>query len=60
MEISEIENESYLLKEKIQNTKLTFLLPFLNQLNMAASAFKIKAIESLLGYAIENFAKTLK
>ncbi len=32
MEISEIENESYLLKEKIQNTKLTFLLPFLNQI----------------------------
>ena len=60
MEISEIEDESSFLKEKVQSTKITFLLPFLNQLHKASSSFKIKAIESLLKYALENFEKNFK
>ena len=59
MEVSEIEDDSSLLREKIQSTKLTFLLPFLNQLHKAASSFKIKNIEYLLNYAIDNFEKSL-
>ena len=57
MEISQIEDGSSLFRKKIQSTKLTFLLPFLSHLNKAASSFKIKNIEYLLNYAIENLEK---
>ena len=57
MEVTNMEKEIPLFKEKLMGTKLNVLLALLDNVEKSAAKFNISMIESLLDYAIEQLKK---